>query len=57
MRCKTKELVEEVVEDRADCSALKKEDGYWISWNGNKTPKETTSGWQVYIMFKDGSAE
>ena len=50
-------LIEEVIGHKRDGSALRKEDGYWISYNGNKTPKRTTRGWKICLRFKDGTIE
>lgn len=40
-------LLNEIVGYKKDRTALTKEDGHWISKNGNKTPKKTTRGLQL----------
>ena len=50
-------LLEAIIGHKADGSALQKGNGYWISKNGNKTPKKTTRGWSICVRWKDGSID
>ena len=53
----SRELVEEIIGHKSDGSAVTKENGCWISRNGNKTPKKTTRGWKPCVRFKDGTID
>ena len=50
-------MLDEIIGHKKNGSAINKEDGYWISKNGNKTPKKTTRGWKLCYRWKDGSIE
>ena len=50
------QLLREIVDHKSDDSAIKKEDGYYKSKNGNKSPKLTTRGWSLLVEWKDGSS-
>ena len=36
---------------------INKNDGFVASKNGNRTPKRTTSGWELLVEWKDGSSD
>jgi hypothetical protein len=40
-----------------DKTAYSKDDGYVISHNGNKTPRQTTQGWQLSVQWKDRTSD
>ena len=50
-------LLQEISGHRHDESAIRKEDGYDVSYNGNRVPKKTTKGWQIHVEWKDGNSE
>ena len=50
-------LLQEISGHRHDESAIRKEDGYDVSYNGNRVPKKTTKGWQIQVEWKDGNSE
>ena len=54
---KQRDLLDEVIGHRKDGTAITQENGYWIGYNGNKTPKKTTRGWQICVRWKDGTIE
>jgi hypothetical protein len=47
-------LIEEIIGHRKDGKAVTKENGFWISKSGNRTPKKTTAGWQICLQYKTG---
>lgn len=51
------QFMEEIIGHRKGDDAVTKEDGYWISKGGNKTPKRTTAGWEICIKWKTGEIE
>ena len=44
----------EIIDHKADASAIKKDDGY-ITSNGRKIPRRTTIGWKLLCRWKDKS--
>lgn len=50
-------ILQEIIDHSKDNSAIPREDGYWISKNGNRTPKATTRGWKLCVEWKDGTSE
>ena len=50
-------LMDEIIDHRYDDSALRADDGFIVSRNGNRVPKKTTRGWQLLVSWKDGSSE
>ena len=50
-------LLDEITDHKSDHSALKIENGFHISANGNKTPKKTTRGWKLQVQWKDGTTD
>ena len=51
------QLLDEIVDHKSDNSAIKIEDGFMISRNGNRIPKQTTKGWSLLVSWKDGSTD
>ena len=49
------QLLNEIMDHKRDASAIRQQNGYIISSNGNKTPKRTTRGWKLLVEWKDGS--
>ena len=49
-------IIEEIVNHAKDRTALDKKDGFIISHNGNKIPKETSRGWKLLVKWKDESS-
>mgnify|MGYP003326537431 FL=1 len=47
-------LLSEIVDHRANGSAIKKEDGYFVTNRGIKQKKRTTKGWELFVEWKDG---
>jgi hypothetical protein len=48
-------LLSEIVDHKKDASAITKDQGYYISHNGNAVPRKTTKGWKMCVEWKDGS--
>jgi hypothetical protein len=48
-------LLKAIVDHKSDGSAVKADDGYIVSSNGNKTRRLTTKGWKLLVEWKDGS--
>ena len=48
-------LLNEIVDHRKDGTAISISDGFITSKNGNKTPKQTTKGWELLVEWKDGT--
>jgi len=55
--CRQYYLLKEIIGHKKDGSALDQANGYWKSYNGNKTPKKTTRGWKLCVQWKDGESE
>ena len=49
-------LIDEIIDHRADNTALLPKDGYIVS-NNTKRRKMTTKGWQLCVQWKDGSTD
>jgi hypothetical protein len=50
-------LMSEITDHRHDESAVSPDDGFVTSSNGNRVPKKTTRGWELMVVWKDGSSE
>ena len=50
-------LMNEIIDHRADDSALRGTDGFVTIRNGNRVPKKTTRGWELLVMWRDGSSQ
>jgi hypothetical protein len=48
-------MLDNISDHRKDKTAYSKDDGYAISHNGNKTPRQTSQGWQLSVQWKDGT--
>jgi len=48
-------IFKEIVDHRVDDTAIKKEEGFTIGFNGNVHPKKTTRGWDICVEWRDGS--
>ena len=48
-------MLKEIVDHKRDNSALSGEEGYTLSYNGNKVLKKSTKGWYVLVEWKDGT--
>ena len=46
-------LLKEIVDHRKGSDAISIADGFTISHNGNKVPKQTTRGWELLVEWKD----
>ena len=46
-------LLKEIVDHRSDASAIPISDGFTTSKNGNRSPKQTTRGWELLVEWKD----
>ena len=51
------QLLDEIADHRSDGTALRIEDGFTVSHNGNRVPKQTTRGWSLLVNWKDGSSD
>ena len=51
---KVHSLFQDIVGHRKNANALEKQDGFCTSWNGNKTPKQTTKGWEIAVEWATG---
>ena len=49
-------IIEEIVNHARNQTALYKKDGFILSHNGNKIPKETSRGWKLLVKWKDESS-
>jgi hypothetical protein len=49
-------LFEEIVDHRTDGSEVKQQDAFLTTCNGNKHRRETTKGWEILILWKNGSS-
>ena len=50
-------LIQEIEDHRTNESAIKEEDAYYLTASGMKRRKRTTRGWELYVCWKDGSAD
>ena len=50
-------LIDEISDHKADQSALRIEQGFHVSKNGNRTPKRTTRGWKLLVQWRDGTSD
>ena len=50
-------LMDEIADHRKDASAITADDGFVVSRNGNRVPKKTTQGWELFVNWKGGSSE
>jgi hypothetical protein len=50
-------LMKEITDHRRNESAVRADDGFIITRNGNKVPKKTTVGWELMVTWKDGSSD
>jgi hypothetical protein len=50
-------MLDEISDHRKDKTAYSKDDGYVVSHNGNKTPRQSTQGWQLSAQWKDGTSD
>jgi hypothetical protein len=48
-------LLKVIVDPKSDGSAVKADDDYIVSTNGDKTRRLTTKGWKLLVAWKDGS--
>ena len=51
------QLLNEIVDHRADNTAIPVEQGFVRSRNGNEVPKVTTKGWSLLVSWRDGSTD
>ena len=51
------QLLDEFTNHRSDNSAIRIDDGFVTSRNGNRVPKPTTRGWSLLVSWKDGSSD
>ena len=51
------QLLDEIADHRSDGTALRVENGFTVSRNGNRVPKQTTRGWYLLVNWKDGSSD
>ena len=49
-------MMEEISEYRKGKDAIEKEDGYIITSNGTRRKRWTTKGWELHVIWKDGSS-
>ena len=50
------QLLSEITDHRSDNLAIRIDDGFVTSRNGNRVPKPTTRGWSLLVSWKDGSS-
>jgi hypothetical protein len=46
-------MLDKISDHRKHKTAYSKVDGYVVSHNGNKTPRQTTQGWQLSVQWND----
>lgn len=49
-------LLSEIIDHHKDASAISKDQGFYISHNGNQVPCKTTKGWKLCVEWKDGTS-
>jgi hypothetical protein len=50
-------VMNEISDHKKDGRAIQISNGFTISKNGNKVPKQTTIGWKLLVEWKDGSSD
>ena len=50
-------VLEEITDHQKDGTDIKVDDGYTVSYNGNKQPKKTTRGWEINMKMKEGFSQ
>jgi len=50
-------LISEIQEHRSISEAISRERGHIIRKNGTRTKVRTTTGWELYVIWKDGSGD
>lgn len=50
-------MIDEIIDHRTDSSAIKKENGTFVTPNGVTRKKMTTRGWELLVQWKDGSTD
>ena len=48
-------MLDEILDHRRLDSALNKDNGYSVTKRGNKRLKRSTQGWEIKVLWKDGS--
>ena len=51
------QLLDEIADHRSNGTALQIENGFTVSRNGNRVPKQTTRGWYLLVNWMDGSSD
>jgi hypothetical protein len=51
------QLLDEIADHRSNETALRIENGFTVSRNGIRVPKQTTRGWYLLVNWKDGSSD
>ena len=51
------QLLDDIADHRSDGTALRIGNGFTVSQNGNRVPKQTTRGWSLLVNWKDGSSD
>jgi hypothetical protein len=47
--------MESVIDHKSDASALRGDDGFYLTKTGNRRKKPTTRGWKLLVQWKDGT--
>ena len=50
-------ILREICGHKHDRTAIPKGEGFDTSHNGNRSPKKTTRGWKLQVLWKDGTTE
>ena len=50
-------LLSEIIDHRTDANAISKEEGYFTTKSGKKWMKMTKKGWELCVVWKDGSTD
>ena len=50
-------LLDEIIDHKRDARALRVDNGYVVTKNGRRVPKNTTRGWKILCQWKDGSSD
>ena len=50
-------ILREICGHKHDRTAIPKGEGFHTSHNGNRSPKKTTRGWKLQVLWKDGTTE
>jgi len=48
-------LLSEIIDHKSDGSAVRKDDGFETTKDGQVRPRYTTKGWKLLVSWKDGS--